>query len=69
MEKELKEITHLTNDEYTYLINYITEKENKAREKTIEEVKKMLKMSSGYYYLDKRSFVRTLNKLKKDLKK
>jgi len=44
-------------------------KENKAREKTIEEVKKMLKMSSGYYYLDKRSFVRTLNKLKEDLKK
>ena len=36
------EITHLTNDEYTYLINYITEKENKARQETLDEVEKMI---------------------------
>jgi hypothetical protein len=43
-EKELKQITHLTNDEYTFLINYITEKEKQARNKALDEVEKMIKI-------------------------
>jgi hypothetical protein len=78
MEKEYKlgdypltdTITHLTNDEYTYLINYITEKENKAREETLKEVEKIIykfdgQIGQGEIF----SLIEEINKLKEDLKK
>jgi hypothetical protein len=53
--KQIKEITHLTNDEYTYLINYIENVRQEEKQRLIKEFKEMIekhKDCKNYHRID-----------------